>query len=262
MPLRLMCLTAHPDDEAGAFGGALLKAADAGVETAVFCLTEGSAGSYREEGQSDEELAELRRAEFYAACKALGVRDAKLLNYPDGGLWQQPFLELAGLITREMRRFRPHMVLTFGGEGGVNLHRDHTMISLVTTAAFHWSGRSSFFPEQLEEYTVWAPQKLYYSATRFLSTPDPEARAAGALVPVSLTYWLSSALREGKLRAFAEHRTQKALLERVLAEFGEAFEREDYLLVAARQPKQGEQELWDGVDLLDEKAGEKARKER
>ena len=80
MPLRLMCLTAHPDDEAAAFGAALLLAAERGVETAVVCLTEGAAGSYREPGQSDAELAALRRKEFAAACRALGVKEAQLLG--------------------------------------------------------------------------------------------------------------------------------------------------------------------------------------
>ena len=31
--LRLLCFTAHPDDEAGSFGGTLLRYAERGVET-------------------------------------------------------------------------------------------------------------------------------------------------------------------------------------------------------------------------------------
>ena len=249
MPLRLMCLTAHPDDEAGAFGAALLMAAERGVATSVVCLTEGSAGSYREPGQSDEQLAELRRQEFADACAALCVADAQLLAYPDGGLWQEPFLPLVGLLVAHIRRFRPHVVLTFGGEGGVNLHRDHTVVSLAATAAFHWSGRSGFFPEQLGTHAPWAAQKLYYAASQFLSTADEEAERAGTVPPVSLSFPLGS-LQEKKFAVFAKHTSQRGVLERVQAQFGEHLDREQYLLVASRRPlAQGtiESDFWDGV---------------
>ncbi len=247
MPLRLMCLTAHPDDEAGAFGGALLLAAARGAETAVLCLTEGNAGSYREPGQTDEELARLRRAEFAEGCAALRVRDAELLRYPDGALFEQPFLPLAGVLVRALRRFRPHVVLTFGAEGGVNLHRDHTAISLAGTAAFHWAGQARFFPEQLGDLETWAPQKLYYAATAFLSSSDEELKRAGTRTPASLLYRLDAEVKAQKLTAFAKHTSQKGLLERVRTEFGDVFAEEGYLLAAAREPSLDERDMWDGV---------------
>ncbi|MBA3915662.1 MAG: PIG-L family deacetylase, partial [Acidobacteriales bacterium] len=40
--LRLMVITAHPDDEAASFGGTLRTYADRGVETCVLCLTPGT----------------------------------------------------------------------------------------------------------------------------------------------------------------------------------------------------------------------------
>ena len=246
MPLRLMCLTAHPDDEAGAFGGVLLRAAARGAASSVICLTEGAAGSYRESGQTDEALAAMRRQEFSQACAVLGVADPHLLRYADGRLWQEPFLPLVGVLAGHIRRFRPHVVLTFGGEGGVNLHRDHTVVSLAGTAAFHWAGRSGFFPEQLSALEPWAPQKLYYASTPFLSTSDEEAQRAGTLAPASLSLSLG-ALRERKFAAFAEHASQRGVLERVRAEREDLFEAEAYLLVAARNPVAGEQDVWDGV---------------
>ena len=41
--LRLLCVTAHPDDEAGGFGGVLHLYAARGVETNLICLTPGQA---------------------------------------------------------------------------------------------------------------------------------------------------------------------------------------------------------------------------
>ncbi len=245
MPLRLMCLTAHPDDEAGAFGAALLRAAARGAETAVLCLTEGAAGSYRDPGQSDEELAALRRGEFHRACKALGVTQAALLQYPDGGLAQVPFWDLVSLLTAALRRFRPHVVLTFGAEGGVNLHRDHTVVSLAATAAFHWSARPDLVP--VEADGPWAPQKLYYAATAFLSTRDEQLKHTAARTFPSLSFALGP-LSEQKFAAFAQHASQRGVIERVQKEFPDVFGTEDYLLAAARRPVAGEQDLWDGVE--------------
>ena len=47
MGLRLLCITAHPDDECFAFGGALALAAGRGVEVSVICLTDGQAATHR-----------------------------------------------------------------------------------------------------------------------------------------------------------------------------------------------------------------------
>lgn len=247
MAFRLMCITAHPDDEAGAFGGALLMAKASGVVTSVVCLTDGAAGSYRANGQSNTELAEARRAEFIAACASLGVRHATILSYPDGGLHLEPFQPMVGELVAHIRRERPHVVLTFGADGGMNLHRDHTMISLAATAAFHWAGRSSFYPEQLRGETVaWAPQKLYYAATRFISTRDEEAASAGARVPWSLTLDLGD-WKERKVEAFLEHSSQRGVLERVRAEFEDSMDEEAYLLVAARTPVYPDDALFAGV---------------
>ena len=242
-----MCITAHPDDEAGAFGGALLMARASGVVTSVICLTAGAAGSYRSDGQSDAELARTRRDEYAAACKALGVNHARILDYPDGRLHLQPFQPMVGELVEYIRHERPHVVLTFGADGGANLHRDHTMISLATTAAFHWAGRSSFYPEQLKgETTAWAPQKLYYSATPFISTRDEEAAGAGARVPASLKLELSE-WKERKIEAFLKHGSQRGVLERVRAEFEDAMDKEGYLLVAARTPLYPDDALFAGV---------------
>ena len=246
-----MCLTAHPDDEAGAFGGALLMAAARGARTSVVCLTEGSAGSYRGPGQSDDELAVLRRREFEEACRALQVCEATLLKYRDGELWQEPFLPLVGMLVHAIRRFRPHVVLTFGAEGGVNQHPDHTMVSLAATAAFHWAPRSRFFPEQTVATPPWAAQKLYYAATPFLSSADEELTRVGTYTPASLTYSLGQ-LKERKLAAFAFHATQQGVIERVEERFSEELSREGYLLVATRKPGAAETELWDGLQLDEE----------
>ncbi|MGC2404703.1 MAG: PIG-L family deacetylase [Acidobacteriaceae bacterium] len=234
MPLRLICITAHPDDECGAFGGALMQAHQRGVETSVICLTEGRAASYRGVALSDDELADLRREEFAAALRVLEVDHGEVLQYPDGRLAGQDFLSVTTVLVERIRRFRPQVVLTFGGDGNVNLHPDHTMVSFFSTAAFYWAGRQNFAPEQIAAGLLpYRPQKLFYGAAPFLVWADPEEARKIPLMPASLVLELGD-LKGKKFEAFLQHKTQGELLAKVKAVFDETGAQEKYLLAGAR----------------------------
>jgi LmbE family N-acetylglucosaminyl deacetylase len=255
LALRLMCITAHPDDESGGFGGALLMAHASGVETSVICLTDGQAARHRGEATDDEDLARRRRAEFAAACDVLGVTRHEVLHYPDGGLARSNFYEMVGEMVRRIREWRPQVVMCFGGEGNVNLHRDHTMASLVATAAFHWAGRDTYYPEQLSDgLKVCAPQKLYYACPPFVIGRDQgEMRlaATAARTPWSLTLELGEH-RHKKLEAFKKHSTQLAVLDRVGDLMDRAMESERFLLAAARLEQAVDQDTAIFAGVIDE----------
>ena len=144
-----MCITAHPDDEAGGFGGVLRLYANRGVETSVLCLTPGQAATNRGGAKDDHELATMRRKEFAASCEILGVRRGIVLDYPDGHLHRQDLYRVVSELTLHVREFRPQVVLTFRPEGGVTAHSDHSLASIYATLAFHWAGRDNRFPDQL-----------------------------------------------------------------------------------------------------------------
>src|ERR1700680_2948304 len=146
LKLKLMLVVAHPDDECFAFGGALALAADRGVETYVVCLTDGQAATHRGDATSAEELGTIRRAELTAPCNVLGVTPHELLDYHDAQLEFVNIARAAGRLVKRMRRFQPDVVLTFGSDGALNTHPDHMIVSMLTTAAFHWSGRAKRYP--------------------------------------------------------------------------------------------------------------------
>lgn len=231
MALRLLCITAHPDDESGAFAGALMQAHALGAETRVLCLTEGRAASNRGHAQSDDELAELRRNEFAQACNLLEISAGKIFDYPDGDLNRLDFLAVVTMLVEEIRSYRPQVVLTFGGDGGANIHRDHTMVSLFATAAFHWAGRSFFAAES----SLYAPQKLYYSATTFTISKFTEEAAVAPRVPFSLVLDIRD-LQERKRQALEVHGSQ-GVLDRAGELYAKFGHEEHYLLVAARNPE-------------------------
>src|SRR5438045_6406547 len=128
--LRMMVVTAHPDDEAGNFGGSLRLYAERGVETSVVCLTPGQAATHRGGARSDQELAEMRNREFATACETLRVTRPVIFDYPDGQLYLQNVNRVVYALTLEVRKFRRHVIMTYGaGDGGTG-HQVHSLTGL------------------------------------------------------------------------------------------------------------------------------------
>jgi LmbE family N-acetylglucosaminyl deacetylase len=224
-----------------------MLAGNAGAETCVLCFTDGQAAHFRGAAAGDAELGTIRRAEMAAACAVLGVTRFEVLHFPDGALAEQDFHAMTGAAVGYIRRWRPHVVLTFGGEGGVNLHRDHTVVSAVATMAFHWAGRQEMFPS---EGVPWPPQKLYYASTPFISVrSQPELAQTATITPWSLTLELGS-LAKRKLEAFAKHASQHGVLQRVGNQLNLAMQTERYLLAAQRAQTSAaaDESMFAGID--------------
>ncbi|MCP5032577.1 MAG: GlcNAc-PI de-N-acetylase [Actinomycetia bacterium] len=85
----LLCLHAHPDDEAMLTGQLLAKAGAAGLRTIVVYGTSGEAGEARDELGTDT-LGQRRGREAVAACAELGVGRVEFLPYLDSGMADTP----------------------------------------------------------------------------------------------------------------------------------------------------------------------------
>ncbi len=240
--MKILGITAHPDDEVGAFGGTLLLYHSRGIETFVICLTPGQAASNRGNAQTDEELAMLRRAEFLASCKVLKVAGAQILDYPDGALHRADFFQVAGDLTRRIREIRPDIVLTMGPEGAITGHLDHSMASLFATMAFHWSARKDRYPEQLNDgLTPHRARKLYYSTAAFVLPDRPPVSPPPCTTTIDIAQFV-----EGKINASREHVTQAPLMARFAKAMRQFGNKELFHLAATNQPSVLEPE----TDLL------------
>ncbi len=229
MGLKLMCVVAHPDDECFAFGGVLALAAERGVETYVVCLTDGQAAKNRGDAVSGAALGEMRRKEFAASCKVLGVTHHELMDLQDGRLEFTDFSKTAGQLVERMRRFRPNVVTTFGTDGGLNTHADHMMASMLTTAAFHWCGQARRYPDL---GTVHQPDRLFYLTTNFFIP----GRQAPRPMPWTVTLDIRS-VQQRKHEAFRQHVSQAPLMEQTKGFFERHGAEEFYTLVATAEPQ-------------------------
>jgi len=241
----MLCVTAHPDDEAGNFGGSLLLYHSRGVETHVICLTPGQAASHRGGARTDQELATLRRKEFAASCAILKVTGGEVLDYADAHLHRIDLYGAVADLTRRIRATRPQVILTFGAEGGVTGHSDHAMVGVFASLAFQWAGRSNRFPEQLQDGVgPHRAQKLYYS-TLLLRLPD---RQPISPPPATAVIEIGDFL-EAKIAAFKAHASQTPLFpifERAVRQRGQ---QELFHLAATSSPRtlEHETDLFAGV---------------
>ena len=227
--LKLLCVTAHPDDECFAFGGALMLAAEAGVETSVLCFTDGQAATNRGDSISPEHLGKMRREEFAASCRILGVTHYELLDYQDAQLEFADFSATAAMLVKRIRDYQPQVVLTFGLDGAMNTHADHTMVSAFTTAAFHWAASPKRFPDLGPKHTA---QRLFHNTTNFFFPGRPSPLPA----PWTVTLDVSRVVQR-KFEAFRAHTSQLPLMEKFQSFFEKRASQEFYTLAATPKPQ-------------------------
>jgi LmbE family N-acetylglucosaminyl deacetylase len=151
---RAMVVVAHPDDAEFGCSGTVAKWCRLGWDVVYVMCTDGSKGSEDRETTSAK-LAELRATEQRAAGKILGLKDVVFLGNPDGYL--EPTLELRRDISREIRRWKPDVLITtnpvrdLSGSGYVG-HPDHMAAGEAALAAVYPAARDHLtFPELLAE---------------------------------------------------------------------------------------------------------------
>lgn len=230
--MRLLCITAHPDDEAASFGGTLRLYHDRGVETYVLCLTPGQAASHRGSAKNDHELSALRRKEFAVSCEILKVDRCVVLDYTDNKLHRLDLYSIVEELVRHIRQFRPHVVLTFGSEGAVTGHTDHSMASVFATLAYQWAGRTNRYPDQLiDGMKPHRPHKLYYATANFTLPGRPPV----ALPPTTTVIQIGDYVN-AKIAAFEAHATQSPVFPLVKEHILARGREERFHLAAAIEP--------------------------
>ena len=150
---RGMVVVAHADDAEFGCSGTVAKLCAAGWEMVYVMCTDGSKGSSDRE-ITQRQLASIRRKEQQNAGKTLGLKDVVFLDYEDSML--QPTLALRKDIAREIRRYKPDVLITMypmrnlDGGWGVG-HPDHMAAGEAALQAVFPTARDHMtFPDLLE----------------------------------------------------------------------------------------------------------------
>ncbi|MBI5301268.1 MAG: PIG-L family deacetylase [Chloroflexi bacterium] len=193
-PQRVLVVLAHPDDPEFFCGATLAKWARQGRVIRYLLLTCGDKGSDNPD-MTPEDLCIDRQGEQRAAARVIGAQDVVFLDYHDGELFNT--LDVRRAIVREIRRFKPHVVVTgdplsYIRPNGIN-HPDHRAAGAATLdAVFPAAGNRMYFPELLGEgLEPHAPKEVWLCVTQ-----EPNLWVA-----VNDTFDI-------KLAALREHRSQ------------------------------------------------------
>jgi LmbE family N-acetylglucosaminyl deacetylase len=161
---RVLVIFSHPDDAEFGAAPAIAALAAGGARIDYVVTTDGGKGT-DDASVNPEELAQTRIAEQRAAADVLGVTEIAHLGYPDGYL--TPSLELRRDITREIRRFRPDLVIAqhpmrrLEASPFMN-HPDHIATGEATLAAVYPAARDRHnFPELIGEgFEPWMVRQV------------------------------------------------------------------------------------------------------
>ncbi len=175
-PLRLLAVHAHPDDEASKGAAMMASYAAAGVEVMVATCTGGERGDIQNPAligapHPARDMGGARRLEMARAAEILGISH-QWLGFTDSGLPEgDPLPELpancfalkpleiaAAPLVRLVRRFRPHVIISYDENGGYP-HPDHIMAHKIAAEAFDAAGDPDLYPGA---GAAWEPAKLYY----------------------------------------------------------------------------------------------------
>ena len=158
----MLVVTAHPDDSEFGAGGTVAKLAREGKEVTYVIVTDGSKGS-SDRTMTPERLATIRQEEQRNAARTLGVERVQFLGYTDGELEDTQGLRRD--VTREIRRWRPDLIITQNPHRTYNLyasHRDHRVTAGVVLDCVYPLARDHMaFPELLPDLEPHKVGEIY-----------------------------------------------------------------------------------------------------
>ena len=217
MRQKLVCVFAHPDDEAFGPGGTIAKFAK-DHDVYILCATKGEAGG--KNGQKD--IGKIRSDELLESSRILGVKQVFFLGFTDGQLCNNTYHALAKKIKKHLDLIKPQTLLTFEPRG-VSGHIDHVTVSMVVSYLFerlpyvktllyycHTDWQVKIIKTFLKDYFVYFP-------------PGYKSAEIGKTVDIKPVWKI-------KERAMKVHKSQMHDVNRILA-FLKLMPKKEYFLV-------------------------------
>jgi LmbE family N-acetylglucosaminyl deacetylase len=196
----VLCIFAHPDDEAFGPAGTIAQMAEE-RDVYIVCVTNGDAGM-NESGQQGE-LGSIRRQELRESASVLGVKEVMFLDYIDGTLSNSMYHHIAEKIKIIVGEIQPEILLTFEPRGMTG-HLDHIAVSMITSFVFEKSTVS-----ELWQYCMDEEQRNAFG-DYYIYFPRGYKKEEISKVVAVATVW------DKKLEAIHKHQSQKHDIEAFL----------------------------------------------
>lgn len=216
----VVCIFAHPDDEAFGPGGTIALLAKK-QPVYIICVTDGNAGQNSSKARRD--LGVVRKEELKRSAKTLGVKKVFFLGYNDGCLCNSQYHEIADKVKSIVSELTPDTLLTFEPRG-VSGHIDHVTVSMITTFIF----RRIDYVKKLMYYCIGERHRELEGENYFIYFPDGYNKE-----DIDEIYDISS-VWEQKIAAMNAHRSQRHDGENI-QKIIEQLPKEEYFLVSLKK---------------------------
>ncbi|OGK20863.1 hypothetical protein A2866_04865 [Candidatus Roizmanbacteria bacterium RIFCSPHIGHO2_01_FULL_39_8] len=211
MKQSVVCVFAHPDDEAFGPGGTIAKFSQT-HDVTILCATKGEAGG----------KAEVREQELRQSAKILGVKQVIFLGFKDGTLCNLHYHTIAAKIKKVIKRIKPSSLLTFEPRG-VSGHIDHIAVSMITSYLYeHVSSIKTLYYFCLSKEQVAEEKKLDDYFIYF--PPGYSTQDVDMIFDVS-DVW------DTKVNAMKAHRSQKKDVDLILSYLNRLPKKEYFLVL-------------------------------
>lgn len=155
--MKILIISAHPDDEVYGMGGTIAKLAKRGHEVHVLIVTDGSSAQYRN-NPNLKGIIDAKKKETYKANEILGTTEVHFGELPDMRLDSIDHIEINQIIENIIFRVKPEVVYTHF-YGDVNLdHRRVYESTLVACRPTMTQSVKEIYCYRVPSSTEWSPQ--------------------------------------------------------------------------------------------------------
>ncbi len=124
---RILCIVAHPDDEALGVGGTLIKHSEKGDEVYIAILSEGEDSKQKMQEKNPARNLNAKAWSQFADCELYAT-----LDFPDQRLDTVPELDIVKKLEDFVRNISPNIVYTHSLS---DINKDHQVVASATLAA-------------------------------------------------------------------------------------------------------------------------------
>ena len=181
---------AHPDDEAIATSGTMMKAVDGGHRVVLVVATKGEQGEPAPGALSPgEALGERRAAETLSAAGIIGAHRVEFLGYEDSGMageesnsnpacfWQADLGEAAERLARILTEESADVLTVYDDHGGYG-HPDHIQVHRVGVEAARKAGVGKVFYATMNRTRILRQMAEVESFAEAMEDIDGDAEGA------------------------------------------------------------------------------------
>lgn len=212
---KLVCIFAHPDDEAFGPGGTIAIFAKT-HNVYLICATKGEAGKHKGK-KAGKDLGAIRENEMRASAKVLGVKKVFFLGFKDGDLSNNLYHKIAAKIEIILKRIKPETILTYEPRG-ISGHLDHIAVSMISSFVFE---RLKF----IKKIMYFCRPKVKGDKWAYFIFVPPGYKESEIDVVID-----TSAVWETKVKAMLKHHSQIHDIDRILKRVARFAKKEHFLV--------------------------------